>query len=163
MSTAPTAQQVARRRYEAQQAPIWRAAWDRFAVDLWEPIPDDELDAFIDYVDETKADGALWARLVEIRGAWEQEAGLTEADADAWHTFTEALEKAWPIDRDRLDLKRWPQAVPQAPPDDGAKAKLWEICRRDKGKSEDERLAAGWVLTQLAMTRAARIYSGVNR
>jgi len=160
MSTAPTAKQVARRRYEAQQAPIWRAAWERFFTDLWEPIPDDELDAFIDYTYAAKADASLWNRLVEIRGTWEREAGLSEAGADAWHTFTEALEKAWPLDPDRLDLKLWPEAVPQAPPDDGTEGVLWEICRRDKGKSEDERLAAGWVLTQLAMIRAARIYSG---
>ncbi len=51
--------------------------------------------------------------------------------------------------------------MPEAPPHDaGAEAKMWKICRRDQGKGEgeDECLAAGYVLMQLAMARVARIY-----
>ncbi len=132
----------------------WRTAWQRFEDELWEPILDDELQAFSDFED-ARADKALRKRLDLIIGAWDHEVGWTEPDA-AHSAFLEAFYEAAPPDRNAPDFSRWPEDMPKAPPDDAGEAEMWKICRREKGNSEDERLAAGWVLFQLAALRYCR-------
>ncbi len=145
------------RLYESE-ARRWRAAWERFEDDLFRPLLDDEIEAYID-CEDARADEAVCQRLDHIIEAWEQEAGLPQDD-DAQRAFIEGVDQALlPDGLDRPDLTRWPDGMPEAPPHDaGAEAKMWKICRRDQGNGEDERLAAGYVLTQLAMARVARIY-----
>ena len=140
------------RLYESQ-AERWRAAWLRFEVDLWRPVQYDEKQAYLDAC-AARGDAALVERVDLITGRWAHEAGLTKRST-GWNTFFDSFDAAVPHDLDTPDLSLWPEAVPQAPPDDGTEARLWEICRRDKGKGADERLAAGWVLLLLA----ARLYS----
>ena len=91
--------------------------------------------------------------------AWNREAECEDDGGAAFGAFLDAFWEALPPENpDHTDLTRWPEGIPQAPPDDDGETKLWKIGRRDKGKGEDERLAAGFVLMQLAMARVARIY-----
>ena len=138
------------RLYESE-AERWHAAWKRFDEELWRPLSSQELQDFLDACDAPAA--WLEAMAVIIR-AWNQEAG-GDGDETEWAAFLAAFDEAVP-QSDEVDLSRWPHLMPVPPPDT---PEMWQIARRDASKGEPERLAAGWVLYQLATGRAARLYS----
>ena len=142
------------RLYESQ-VERWRAAWHRFEADLWRPVYRDEKQAYLKAF-HAKGDAALVARIDSVTECWSREVGLTKRTTAGWNTFFDSFALAVPYDLDTPLLSLWPQGVPQAPPYDAIEARLWEVCRQDKGMGEDELMAAGWVLLQLSSLRYSR-------
>ena len=132
----------------------WRSAWQRFFQDCWRPLNNSETQAFSDYVDLTPEEQAALAPIIE---AWNREIDDEPDDGEAWSSFINDLDDAVPPSHlNEIDLSLWPDRVPDPPPD---MPELWKIACRTVVEGGDERLAAGWVLFQLACGRIARIYS----
>lgn len=132
----------------------WRAAWQRFFQDFWRPLNNSETQAFSDYVDLTPEEQAALAPIIE---AWSREIDDEPDDGVAWSAFINDFDDAVPTSHlSEIDLSLWPDRLPDPPPD---MPEMWEIARRAVVEGGDERLAAGWVLFQLACGRIARLYS----
>ncbi len=132
----------------------WRAAWDDFFRVFWQAFSDAGLEAFIDYEDLSLERRGEIALIIE---AWNREVNADDDDDGlAWQSFTDDFDDALPADhKAKVDLSLWPDRVPVPPPD---MPEMWEIARRAGVEGGDERLAAGWVLFQLACGRIARLY-----